>query len=255
MKIKILGSGSAYGTPMCFNNWGNIKHPDHPYNRRSRFCVYLEENGQSLLVDMGPEFRLQTIDNHINNIDTIFLTHGHYDHIGGVPELFRAAKILNKNLHVYLAPETLEEVQKCYGYMFSDFKEDGKNQISWKLIHKGQNQVDSFALTCMEFPHNHMHSWGFRYKNVAIITDYEEISKENLSLLHGLDLLILECNNGTIQFANGHCNWIKIQPYLEEIRPKQTILTHLSAKVDYVEFKKILPENVDLAYDGMVVEL
>ena len=48
MIIKILGSGSAYGLPMCFNHWGEIKDRTHPYNQRSRFSVYLEDNGHKI---------------------------------------------------------------------------------------------------------------------------------------------------------------------------------------------------------------
>lgn len=131
MIIKILGSGSAYGLPMCFNHWGEIKDRTHPYNQRSRFSVYLEDNGHKILIDMGPEFRLQTLANNITDIDGVFLTHGHYDHIAGVPELFRAAALLGKQINVYAAEETLAELKRCYGYMFGTYQENGKDRIRW----------------------------------------------------------------------------------------------------------------------------
>ena len=130
MLIKILGSGSAYGTPMCFNNWGDIVNKESPHNLRSRFSIYLEDDGHKMLVDMGPEFRLQTIENKITDIDGVFLTHGHYDHIAGVPELFRAAALLNKQLNIYTSEETLQEVKNCYAYMFGNFHEAGKEKIT-----------------------------------------------------------------------------------------------------------------------------
>ncbi len=254
MIIKILGSGSAYGTPMCFNNWGEIKNHSHPYNRRSRFSVYLEDDGHKILIDMGPEFRLQTIDNNVTDIDAVYLTHGHYDHIAGVPELFRAATLLQKTINVYAAKETLDEVKRSYGYMFGSYQENGKDRVHWIEIKSGINQVEDMPWTCFELPHKKIHSWGFRYKNFALITDYEKLTEDVLNNLHGLEILLLECNNGTQELDNGHSNWHKIKPYLERLQPKKTILTHLSARVDYEDFKSILPASVDVAYDGMVIE-
>ena len=255
MIIKILGSGSAYGLPMCFNHWGEIKDRTHPYNQRSRFSVYLEDNGHKILIDMGPEFRLQTLANNITDIDGVFLTHGHYDHIAGVPELFRAAALLGKQINVYAAEETLAELKRCYGYMFGTYQENGKDRIRWLEIKNGNNLIENMDWTCFELPHNRIHSWGFRYKNFALVTDYDNLTQQVLDCLHGLALLLLECNNGMQQVRNGHSNWIKIQPYLEQLQPQKTILTHLSAKVDYESFKSLLPPQIDLAYDGMEIKL
>lgn len=176
MIIKILGSGSAYGLPMCFNHWGEIKDRTHPYNQRSRFSVYLEDNGHKILIDMGPEFRLQTLANNITDIDGVFLTHGHYDHIAGVPELFRAAALLGKQINVYAAEETLAELKRCYGYMFGTYQENGKDRIRWLEIKNGNNLIENMDWTCFELPHNRIHSWGFRYKNFALVTDYDNLT-------------------------------------------------------------------------------
>ena len=255
MLIKILGSGSAYGTPMCFNNWGDIVNKESPHNLRSRFSIYLEDDGHKMLIDMGPEFRLQTIENNITDIDGVFLTHGHYDHIAGVPELFRAAALLNKQLNIYASEETLQEVKNCYGYMFGSFHEAGKEKIVWNTISTGINRIEGMDWLCMEFPHHHLHSSGFRYKDMALITDYEEIPEKDIPLLQNLKLLIIECNNGLQQVQNGHSNWYLIKSYLERITPQKVILTHLSPKVDIEILGQELPENVELAYDGMVIEI
>lgn len=53
MKITILGSGSAYATPMIFNQWGNAR-PDNPKNYRTRALVVSETAGKTILIDAGP---------------------------------------------------------------------------------------------------------------------------------------------------------------------------------------------------------
>ena len=139
--------------------------------------------------------------------------------------------------------------------MFGTYQENGKDRIRWLEIKNGNNLIENMDWTCFELPHNRIHSWGFRYKNFALVTDYDNLTQQVLDCLHGLDLLLLECNNGMQQVRNGHSNWIKIQTYLEQLQPQKTILTHLSAKVDYESFKSLLPPQVDLAYDGMEIKL
>ena len=132
--------------------------------------------------------------------------------------------------------------------------EAGKEKIVWHTIVAGVNKIEEMEWLCMEFPHHHLHSTGFRYKDMALITDYEAIPEKNIPSLQDLKLLIIECNNGLQQVQNGHSNWYLIKSYLERINPQRVILTHLSPKVDIEIFGKELPNNVTLAYDGMVID-
>lgn len=137
MKITILGSGSAYGTPTIFNAWGNA-NSENPLNNRTRASILLEIENQSILIDAGPDFREQINKNKINNIDSVFITHGHYDHIAGVPELPRATKLLNHSIDIYASAETMTELKQSFGYLFKDKAEaepDSKS-LNWKVDRK-----------------------------------------------------------------------------------------------------------------------
>lgn len=255
MKITILGSGSAYGVPTCFNNWGNVQNRQDPHNRRSRFSFLLEDSGKSILIDIGPEFRLQVNENNISDINAVYLTHAHYDHIAGLPELIRACALLGHHITVYASMETLAELRKNYAFMFNGYKEAGKDGLIWREIKAGKNSIEGMDWNCFELPHNHIHSWGFRYKDFAVVTDYDTLSEEIRSQLKNLRLLLLECNNGLEQLKNGHSNWPQIKPWLDELRPQWTLLTHLSAKINEAELKTLLPPDVELAYDGWMMEV
>lgn len=255
MKITILGSGSAYGIPACFNNWGNVQNREDPHNRRSRFSVLLQDENKNILIDIGPEFRLQMNENNVTDINAVYLTHAHYDHIAGLPELIRASALLGHPITIYASAETLEEVRKSYAFMFNGYKEAGKDGLIWQEIKAGKNTIEGMEWECFELPHNHIHSWGFRYKDLAVITDYDTISDEILNNLHGLRLWLLECNNGLEQLKNGHSNWPQIKPWLEELKPQQTLLTHISATVNEAKLKALLPPDVELAYDGLAIEI
>lgn len=133
MKITILGSGSAYGTPMILNRWDGSNAAD-PCNRRLRASVFLEDADKNLLVDAGPDLREQINRENINDFNAVFITHAHYDHIGGIPELPRACKLLGHKIDVYASAATLEEIRQCYAYLFSGTGEPDSSSLNWHVL-------------------------------------------------------------------------------------------------------------------------
>jgi len=256
MKITILGSGSAYGLPMIFNTWGRA-NPNNPKNHRSRASLLLEENGKSILIDAGPDLRSQLNDNNVTNIDSVFITHGHYDHIAGIPELPRATKLLGHGIEVYAASETMDELKQSYGYLFKEKAEaepDSKSLIWKTLPDSGSFFASGLEFQALIFPHHHIYSSAFRYKNFAYLTDWQDFAEGCNTFLSNLDLLIVECNNGTEPQANGHSDIYKINELNRLYSPKHIILSHLSARIDADTFTKEIPSNSELSYDGMVLD-
>lgn len=257
MKITILGSGSAYGVPMMFNTWGNANQ-GNPQNRRTRASILLEENAKAILVDAGPDFRAQINANNVKNIDAVFVTHGHYDHIAGIPELPRAAKLLNHGIEVFASPETMSELKNAYGYLFKDkaAAEPDSKKISWSLLpENGTFTAAGITFKTLLFPHHHIHSSAFRYQNFAYVTDWEALPEAADSFLQNLDLLIIECNNADQPEQNGHSDIFKINEIKEKFSPGRMVLSHISVRTDAEAFAKQLPDNCELAYDGMVLEV
>lgn len=257
MKITILGSGSAFGVPMVFNSWGKT-NPNNPKNTRTRASIFLDIDGYNVLIDAGPELRTQINKNNIKNIDSVFVTHGHYDHIGGIPELPRATKILGHSIKVYGSKETLAELKRSYGYLFNEKAdaEPDSQSIQWKEIPDlGDFEVDKLNFITFQVPHHKLHPSAFRYKNFAYVTDWETMPKEAFDKLQNLDLLIIECNDGLTQESKGHAYLDKVKQITSAINPKKVVLTHLSWRIDYDEFKQYLPSNFELAFDGMEINL
>lgn len=254
MKITILGSGSAYGTPMAFNYWGQ-SDPENPKNLRTRASILIEDNNKKVLIDAGPDFRHQINKSGVSDIDAVLLTHGHYDHIAGIPELPRASKILRHKIEIYASKETMKEIRSCYGYLFSGGEAESVG-LSWKsLPDNGKTDVADLEFDVFQVPHHQLMCTAFRYKGFVYITDWQELPEEAAAKINGADLLLAECNNGFSPENNGHSDWPALEKRLKGLDIKQIVLGHLSARVDYEAFKVRLPEGVRPAYDGMVLEL
>lgn len=254
MKITILGAGSAYGCPMCFNSWGKSS-PQDKRNIRSRASILIETGERRFIIDAGPDFRSQVNQHNVPDVDAIFLTHGHYDHIAGVPELPRASKLLKHPVEVWASHETMAELKNCYGYLFKG-EEPESVGLCWKsLPDLGEFESFSQVFKTFQVPHHHWHSSAFRCGDFAYVTDWEELPQTALSVLKGVKLLLIECNNGLYPEKNGHSDLFKVKQYMELLKPERVVLTHLSARVDYEETSKELPSGYELAYDGMILDV
>jgi phosphoribosyl 1,2-cyclic phosphate phosphodiesterase len=94
--------------------------------------------------------------------------------------------------------------------------------------------------------------YGYRFGSTAYLTDCSGIPSDSISRLQDLEVLILDATR-----YQPHPNHFSFQQALDAARrvnPKRTVLTHLSHAYDHDSVQKGLPEGVELAYDGMVIE-
>lgn len=250
MKITVLGSGSAYGCPMCFNHWRDAD-PQNPKNRRTRASILIEYQGKRFIVDAGPDFRQQVNVNNVPDVDSVFITHGHYDHISGIQELPRAAKLLGHPIEIWSSAQTEQELRQSFGYLFNGEEPEGCG-IKWcRLPDEGNFNSCSIKFYTFQVPHHRWLCSAFRCEDFAYVTDWEDLPILAYEKLKGLDLLLIECNNGLSPENNGHSDLEKIKKAAEVLQPQKIVLTHLSARVDYDKTLRELPKGFDLAYDGM----
>ena len=99
MKIRILGSGASFGSPLAWNRNGNIDI-NNSHNFRTRSSILININNTTILIDTSPDLRQQLYKAKCTNIDAVFFTHEHSDHVSGLPDM-RAISLINKKVILF----------------------------------------------------------------------------------------------------------------------------------------------------------
>ncbi|ABE49764.1 putative hydrolase protein [Methylobacillus flagellatus KT] len=87
MRLTMLGVGSSAGTPVIGCQCATCVS-DNPKNKRSRCSSLITlSNGKNILIDTGPDIRLQALREGISHIDAVLYTHTHADHLHGIDDL------------------------------------------------------------------------------------------------------------------------------------------------------------------------
>jgi phosphoribosyl 1,2-cyclic phosphate phosphodiesterase len=257
MKITILGSGSAYGSPRAGNYAGDCDLSNEK-NTRLRSSFYLEDGADRLLVECGPDFRQQMNKYGVSKFKNIFISHGHTDHIGGIWELTNWVNVWNKNINIYGDKDTLNEVKVRFPFMFKDdFKEIVNGGVSLNLIEDKKSftpKNSNMELLPLKYIHNSEYSFGFRYKDFIFTPDLEYIPNATAKYMENAELWLVECDS-VVDAHNSHNNIAQSLEWAKKYKPRRMILNHLDVTVDYEKVSKMLPNGVELAFDGMVIEL
>lgn len=254
MKITVLGCGSSLGVPALKYGWGNC-NPNNPKNRRTRSSILIEQSGTVLLVDTSPDLATQLLRCGQENIDAVLFTHAHFDHVSGINELRPLFHVEKKILDIFANEETLNKITQTFSYLFkTDVAEIYSSYIRTHQIHYGEFHIKNTSGVCFEQNHGYSKSLGFRIGNFAYSTDVMELSNEMVDILQNLDVWIVDCIC-KCDARPTHANLNMVLQWIKRINPKKTYLTHMDSSMDYEYLMKILPENIEPAYDQLTIEM
>ncbi|CCG43151.1 MBL fold metallo-hydrolase [Magnetospirillum molischianum] len=255
MKITILGCGGAAGVPGISMGWGGCD-PAEPRNRRLRSSILVESGSTRILVDTSPDLREQLLAANIRSLDAVLYTHDHADHLHGLDDLREINRAMRRSLPVWATAKTLETVQARFPYAFEPIK-DLSGPIFRPLLDpkpiSGPFQIDEIAVMPLDQDHGYCHSLGLRFGNAAYCTDVVAFPPDSFAALRGLDLLIVGCLVDSPHPTHAHVG--RVLEWVEALRPRRTVLTHMGSRLDYQSLRARLPAGVEPAYDGMVLDV
>jgi len=255
MKVTVLGCGGSGGVPLIGGEWGRC-NPDNPKNRRRRVSVLVEHDGHNIVLDTSPDFRAQMLDAEVKKLDAILYTHDHADHTQGIDDV-RFMRAFNKGdrIPAYGTAETLGTLTERFPYIFIQ-NTAGSGHL-YKPFLEARTVTGPFefcGLTVTPFEQEHgfgSKSTGYRVGPMAYSTDVVELPEVAFDILQGLDLWIVDCLRFEPHMT--HANFEKAIGWIERLKPKHAILTHLNHQTDYDAVLAQCPPGVEPGYDGLSV--
>ena len=286
MKITILGSGTSTGVPTIGCHC-EVCSSDDIKDKRLRSSIFIEyedsaeEIKKNILIDIGPDFRQQVLRQNINHIDSILITHTHYDHIGGLDDI-RPMSFFNKKLvKLFCSKQAYDQIKKNLPYIFnkenqhmnvSISKNDDKQKtqvlvgkipkLEFHVLEREVNQDKTFKVFQLnqlnvqpiEMMHvendDSMFSIGYIFnQKIAYITDFKYILAEYEKYLYDLDVIIM----GTPLAVEhrSHVSFYEAIDLLKKFNPKKAYITHLAHKVSHNDLIDIFKNHAEPSYDGL----
>lgn len=253
MKVTFLGTGTSIGVPVIACNCIVCKSADFR-DKRFRTSAMLTINGRNIVIDCGPDFRIQMLRHNVEDIDAIVFTHGHRDHIAGLDDIRAFNYILNKNIDVYGSAEVLEAIRIEFPYIFTETRFFGAPQLITHCIENKAFKINDTEFTPIEVLHNKISVFGFRVFDFTYITDASYISGKELEKVAGTRVLVLNALRNSRHVS--HFSLEEAREIIEKIKPERAYLTHISHFLGlHEEVEGKLPAHIRLAYDSLVVEV
>ena len=250
----MLGCGPSTGVPAIGPDWGACD-PGDPRNRRRRSSLLIECRGQTVLIDTSPDLREQLLTVGGGRLDAVIMTHAHADHLHGLDDLRAVNRLIQKAIPLYADAATLAEIGQRFGYALVPIEPGGffyKPTIEPQVIDR---PLTIAGLPVVPFAQDHGYSktLGFRIGVLGYSTDVVDLDDAAFSALAGVELWIVDCLRYEPHTTHSHLP--KTLAWIERVKPRRAVLTHMDRQLDYRELAAKLPPGVEPGIDGLSFEL
>ena len=250
MKIRMLGCGGSFGSPLAWNRNGNIDINNNN-NFRTRSSILINTDNTNILIDTSPDLRQQLYKAQCTRIDAVLFTHIHTDHTAGLPDMRAMSLINDKIIPAYMPDNMKNDILSHYKFIF-------KGDKDYKPFMKICSLNNFFSINNIKietFKHNHgsIDVQTYKINNFAYSTDLKKFYNNDLDKLKNLDLWIV----GLLRDEPhpSHAGFDQIMEYINYIKPKKTIFTHMTALLDEKKLSSKIPKNIIVGYDGFEINI
>lgn len=215
----------------------------------------IEMDGKFVVIDTGPDFREQMLREQVKRLDGVVFTHPHKDHIAGMDDIRSFNFRQRRDMDIYANKLTQGALKREFYYVFEEVKYPGAPSVKVHTI----DELIPFEVAGMEWlpipvVHYRMPVLGFRVGNFAYITDANHIPDRSLEKLKGLKVLVLNALR-----MEKHLSHFSLEEAIEivaQLQPERAYFTHLSHLMGrHEDVSKLLPPGIEIAYDGLSLEI
>ncbi len=253
MKITFLGTGTSQGVPVIACNC-EVCLSDNPKDKRLRTSILIEDKGKVIVVDTGPDFRQQMLRANVQQLDAVVFTHEHKDHVAGLDDVRAFNFKQQKDMEVFATEQVQKALRREFYYAFEAKKYPGVPHINLNSITDKQFKIGEVQLIPIDVWHYKMPVKAYRIGNFTYITDANRIEEEELNKIRGSEVIVVNALRKTDHLS--HFTLSEALDLLEELKPKKAYLTHISHLLGkHEEVQKELPDFVQIAHDGLILNL
>ncbi len=252
LRLTFLGTGTSMGIPTLSCDCCVCRSPD-PRDERTRASLLLNYDGHTIVIDTSPDFRLQALRANLLHVDAVLYTHPHADHILGLDDLRPFSLKQGQPIPLYANRETLDAIRRTFSYAFG-------HSTPFSIVPQVRlEQIDGpFELFSLRFEplpvlHGTMEVLAYRFASAAYVTDFSQIPPASQQQLHGLDVLILDALRHRPHPT--HSSLAESLALVRELQPRRAYFTHICHDLPHADTNAQLPAGVELAYDGLAVEV
>ena len=245
LKVVVLGSGSCVPSYKRYP----ASYFFHPFDLKENWLVDIGEGALFRLSEAGISYR---------EIDRVFISHTHPDHIGALIPLLLALKYTpgfkrQKPLYIY-GPEDVKEYLKMHlnyaPYLKSDFPMEFIALSQEKEIKIGKSLLKTKEME--HFNSTLGYRWDFG-KCVVVYGGDGGFSDALIQLASESDFLILESSYPADRIMTGHLTTKEAGEIARAARAKKLMLTHFYPEVAGMDEKEIKSEVKSSGYRGEIV--
>lgn len=278
MKLTVMGSGTSHGIPVIGCSCSVCTSKD-VRDTRYRSSAFVTDGTANVVIDVGPEFRLQALRQGIKSLDAVFLTHGHADHLHGLDDIriFSSTKqngvwhkqtslfdVLfhrhGEGLKVFADKTTRKTILSHFDYIFKKTqKGGGKPRIDlWEVesfSEKNPIRINSMSVIPIPLRHGKVESTGYLFlqqqtdetvHSIAYLTDLNYISEKSVELINRnkgiLNHLVID--GLRIKPHSTHFNFDEAMECSQKLEPRHTWFIHITHDVSHAGIQQYIDSNL-----------
>ncbi len=253
MKVTFLGTGTSQGVPVIACQCEVCSSLDFR-DKRLRSSVHIDDGKSSVVIDTGPDFRQQMLREQVDHLDAIVYTHEHKDHTAGLDDVRAFNFRQGGEMPLYGTDRVINQLRTEFSYAFAEKKYPGVPKIRTHEITNAPFHINGLEFNPIEVLHYKLPVFGYRVGDFTYITDANSIPDEEYKKIRGTRFLVLNALQ-----KEGHISHFTLEEAIDiarDIGAEKTFFTHISHRMGtHAKISEELPDGIELAYDGLRIEL